>query len=392
MITTNLNSDVELIRFIENAENNGHKLDCVIAAYSQQLAPQVEDSLNRKVPFFAIDIKNPHYISGQFRRLGISNDSAKALLECPVDLRRGLVPYGFNRNIVTIEAMLRGIDVLFFVDSDVAPSVLKMTPDGPVSEEVDFFGAHLEHIKTGSQVTTGEYSGYNVLPPASFDGMEDLLSGLQKADMLKYWQDSDAHRSLVFQPPAPDPKPCAKILGGNTAITLSAFRKLPPFFSSHYYVDDEMFLCRGEDTVLGLEIAKNGVVCTDIGLHPLHDTYKNFPSEPNLRNDHAVQERFYYACTGWVGRNPFINYFRGDDLKVAREFQRERLERGIHALVGYTSNPRFSSVLKNFDVSWGDLGRYINEYERVLEAWGEYMDKSDLYTGSPTLAASLPTA
>ena len=371
MIEKSLDSEAEILRFVENAEKYGHKLDCVIVAYARHVDPEVEKRLKQKIPLFTVDIKNPRYCLEQFRRLGISNVSTVTLLGCPVEIQRGMVPYGFNRNIVMIEAMLRGIDTLFFVDSDVVPSVLKMTSKGVKVEEVDFFGAHLEHLNAGSQVTTGEYSGYNILPPAQFDGMEDLLAGLQKSDMLEYWKNSEKHRCLTVQPLERIPKPCTKILGGNCAIKLSSLQSLPPFFSSQYIVGGEMFLCRGEDTILGLEIAKNGIICTDIGLNPLHDTYKNYPTEPDLRNDPDTQERFYYACTGWVGRNPFLNFVRGEDMKSVREYQRIRLMRGLKALVEYTSNQRYLEVMKNFEVSWNSIGRYINEYERQVEAWDE---------------------
>ena len=378
MIIRSLDSDTELLRFVENAEKHGHKLDCVIAAYTQKLDPQVEQSIKNRIPFYAIDIKNPGYCLDQFKRRGISETATKTLLECPVDTSRGIVPYGFNRTVVVTEAILRGVDVLFFVDSDVFPSVLRKTPDGPVIEDVDFFGAHLEHLNSGSLVTTGEYSGFNILPPAVFDGMDDLLEGLQKADMLAYWQSSESHRCLAFQAQERNPKPCTKILGGNTAIRLSSFLSLPPFFSSHYTVDDEFFLCRGEDTVLGLGIAQSGTVCTDIEINPLHDTYSGYPLEPDLRGDPVVQLRFYYACTGWVGRNPFLNYIRKNDLQTVRENQRVRLTKGLDALSEYTSNPMYKSVLRNFDASWDNLGRYISEYERVLESWNEFLKRSDL--------------
>jgi hypothetical protein len=87
-----------------------------------------------------------------------------------------------------------------------------------------------------------------------------------------------------------------------------------------------------------------------------------------------TQERFYYACTGWVGRNPLLNYMLGNDIKTTRENQREHLERGLRALAGYTSNPRYYSVLRNFDASWDNLGRYINEYERISESWYNFME------------------
>jgi hypothetical protein len=372
MIIRSLDSETELMGFIENAEKYGHKLDCVIVAYTRQLNPRVEQIINKKLPLYAVDIKNPNYCKQQMLRRGISDNTARALLECPVDTKSGLVPYGYNRMIVVTEAILRGMDVLFFVDSDVYPTVLRKTPEGLFTEERDFFGTHLEHLNNGSDVTTGEYSGYNILPPASFDGMADFLTGVQKPEMTEYWQTSETHRSLALQLDEYEPKPCNKILGGNMAVKLSAFAKLPPFFSSHYTHDGELFLCRGEDTMLGLEIARSGMVCTDIGLNPLHDTYKNYPVEPDLRSDPSIQDRFYYACTGWVGRNPLLNHLLGKDLQETKEQQRLHLERGLRALVSYTANSRYNGVLKCFDVSWDSLGRYINEHDRVLEAWHEF--------------------
>jgi len=375
MITRNIDSDAEIMVFVENAEKYGHKIDCVITAYTHNLDPRAEQNIQRKTPFFPVDIKDPHYSMEQLRKRGISESTIQTLLKCPVDTTSGLVPYGFNRMSVVIEAILRGVDILFFADTDVIPSVLKEASGGGVLEEVDFFGRHLEILNTGAEVTTSEYSGYNILPPASFDGMEDLLAGLQKAEMLEYWQTSKKHRSLVFQTTDTSPKPCTKILGGNVAIKLSAFKKLPPFFSSYYSLDDELFLNRGEDTVLGLNIAKSGTKCIDIRLNPLHDTYKDYPAEPDLQGDLSAQVRFYYACTGWVGRNPFYNHIIGKDLQSTREFQREHLERGLRALATYTSNRRFLSVLRNFDVSWDSLGRYIDEFEQVSDAWEVFIEK-----------------
>ena len=378
MIIKSISTDEEIMRFIDNAEKYGHKLDYVIAAYTQQIDPGAASRISQKTQFSAIDIKNPEYCLEQFRARGISNAAVQALLECPVNDASGMMPYGFKRTVVTIEAILRGVDVLFFVDNDVYPSVLKMAPDGPIIEDVDFFGTHLDYLKSGSQITTGEYSGYNILPLASFEGMDDLLNGVQKIDMLEYWKSSLTHRCLSVQPPQRTPAPCTKILGGNVAITLSAFSKLPPFFSSYYSVGNELYLSRGEDTVLGLSIAKSGTVCTDIGLNPLHDTYKDYPAEPNLRDDPVTQDRFYYACTGWVGRNPFMNYIRGADLDDTREFQRENLERGLRALTEYTSNERYPGILQNFDVSWDNLDRYVGEYKTVLDAWEEFIERSDI--------------
>ena len=374
MITRSLESDTELMGFINNAEKFGHKLDCVIVAYTHTHDPKVEYKIRQKVPYFAININNPYFCRDQMNNRRIPGSIMKVLLNCPIDTKAGLVPYGFNRMLVVAEAILRGMDTLFFVDSDVYSKVLKRTPDGSIKEEeVDFFGAHLEYLNSGSEVTTGEYSGYNILPPASFEGMDAFLEGVQKESMIDYWKTSMTHRGLVVQPDKIEAKPCKKILGGNMAIKLSTFAKLPPFFSSHYTLNDELFLCRGEDTVLGMELAQGGVKCTDIGINPLHDTYKEYPKEPDLLYDKKVQERFYYACTGWVGRNPFFNYILGNDLKETREFQREKLEIGLKALSDYTSNPGYLGVLDNFDTSWDNVDRYVSEFKQVSEAWHKFM-------------------
>ena len=378
MIVRSIESDTELMNFVENAEKYGHKLDCVIVAYTHTHDPKVEYNMTRKVPYYAININNPYYCREQMRHRGVPELMINTLLECPVDTKAGLVPYGFNRTIVVMEAILRGMDTLFFVDSDIYPKVLRKRQDEFVIEEIDFFGAHLEHLNTGSLVTTGEYSGYNILPPASFEGMGALLTGVQKPEMQEYWETSETHRCLVTQPDIVEAKPCKKILGGNMAIKLSAFADLPPFFSSFYYVDDVLYLCRGEDTMLGMEIAQGGIKCTDIGVNPLHDTYREYPAEPNLRSDKAVQERFYYACTGWVGRNPLFNQVLGNDLKATREYQRPYLETGLRALAEYTGNPEYNKVLKNFDVSWDSIGRYIMEFNKVSDAWNKFKEGVNL--------------
>jgi len=369
MIVRNLSSEVEIMSFIENAEKYGHKLDCVILAHAMKNDPAVEQRIRQKVTLYTVDINNPAYSREQMIRRGVPEGARNILLNCPVVSESGLVPYGFNRTIVLIEAILREIDILFFTDSDVSAAVLKKTPNGATLEEVDFYGAHLDQLESGSDATTVEYSGYNILPPAVFDHMDDLLFGVQKESMRNYWQTSPQHRCLVYQPDEIEIKPSRKILGGNMAIKLPSFLKLPPFFSTAYTYNDEMFLGRGEDTVLGFELGKSSFSCSDVGVHPLHDTYKNYPKEPNLQNDPDTQARFYYALTGWVGRNPFYNHILGNDLAQTRERQREHLAKGLDSLSSYTSNERFKTVLGNFDESWDNVDRYISEFAQTREAW-----------------------
>ncbi|MCL2248251.1 MAG: hypothetical protein FWC13_03185 [Oscillospiraceae bacterium] len=388
MIVPRLSSCVEIMSFIDNASRYGHELDCVIVAHSQTNDSAVVKSIREKVTLHLIDVMNPEFCFEKLTRLDSRGSFRDRLLRCPVASDRGLVPYGFNRSLVVIEAILRGIDILFFTDSDVVPSVLKKVEGGQLGneqfvEDIDFFGVHLNHLNTRSDATTGEYSGYNILPLAQFDHMEDLLFGVQKEGMLDYWQTSSEHRGLVYQPDDIVVKPSNKVLGGNMAIHLDSFSKLPPFFSSTYVYNDELFLCRGEDTGLGIALAseftflggKGKFNCTDIGIYPLHDTFKSHPVEPDLKNDINIQQRFYYALTGWVGRNPLLNFILGNDLTSIREFQRERLAVGLDSLSTYTSNPKFKSVLGNFDESWDNTDRYISEYKQTLAAWHLFMKR-----------------
>lgn len=374
MIVPYFKAGKKLMGFIENAQKYGHELDHVIVSYSKEYNEAAGEWIRSKANLHMIDIKNPEYCRAEMQKRDISETSIKTLLECPIpiDMKKGLVPYGHNRTAVVMEAMLRGADILIFIDSDVTASVLIRTPNGSELKEIDFFGEHLKHLRNNIDVTTGEYSGYNILPPASFDGMDDLLYGVKKGDMIKYWQNSAEHKCLVYQPDEIVAQICKKILGGNLGLKLSAFAKLPPFFSSYYISEGETFLCRGEDTVLGFGISALGTKCMDIGLYPLHDTYADFPAVPDLKKDRSVQERFFYACTGWVGRNPFFNHILGKDPKTTMEYQREHLVRGIPALVKYTGNPIYERVLTCFDTSWNSLNRYVDEFERVSEAWNEF--------------------
>ena len=105
-------------------------------------------------------------------------------------------------------------------------------PDGtPRFEEIAFIGTHLYGMSLGATVTSSDYSGYNILPPASFEGMTDLLWGLHKEDMSEFWQSSEIHVGLIVQEAgASNLQPTTKVLGGNMGIRMSALTMLPPFF------------------------------------------------------------------------------------------------------------------------------------------------------------------
>jgi hypothetical protein len=210
------------------------------------------------------------------------------------------------------------------------------------------------------------------LPPAEFEGMGELLIGLRKGEMQEFWKSSMDHHCFITQPQLELPCPCTKVLGGNAGFRLSAFSSLPPFFSPFYTDGKDYFLARGEDTGLGPAIIQTNTVCTDVQMYIYHDTYDGFVMAPDLKNNAATQKRFYSACTGWIGRNPFLSALLGEDKREIRDFQRAHLAIGAAALAGYTSNQAFSTLTEKFDISWDSFERYKNEYKNVLEAWAEF--------------------
>jgi len=191
--------------------------------------------------------------------------------------------------------------------------------------------------------------------------------------MLDFWKSSMDHRCFIVQPQPELTRRSTKVLGGNTGFRLSAFRVLPPFFAPFYTDGEDYFLARGEDTGLTPYIIRTNTVCTDIQTYIYHDTYDGFTTAPDLKNDAAVQKRFYYACTGWIGRNPFLCALLGENEQETRGYERSRLVVGSAALADYTANPAFNTLIEKFDISWDNSGRYMEDYERTLEAWSEFM-------------------
>lgn len=204
MVVRNLLSASPLTEFLDNAEKYGHPIDRVIVAYSHQLAPEAAAVLQSRTKLSLIRLQEFGRAYLILKAIGVPYASLRELLFCTLIDTHGLIPYGFNRNQVLMEAMFTEADVLIFVDSDVLPSVLRRMPDGSVQPcEVDFVGAHLGGMAMGADITSSDYSGYNILPPARFDGMTELLWGLHKEAMAEFWQSSMAIGGMLLQEAMP---------------------------------------------------------------------------------------------------------------------------------------------------------------------------------------------
>ena len=375
MIVRNLISAHPLTEFLDNAEKYDHPIERVIVVYSHEADPEAIQELQRKAKVSLIRLQNYERAHMILKQLGVRFSSIQQLLFCPLIDTHGLIPYGFNRNQVLMEALFTGVDYLIFVDSDVQPSVLHRTPDGEVGfEEVDFIGAHLYGMSLGATITSSDYSGYNILPPASFEGMADLLWGLHKEDMAEFWQSSEVRGGLIVQEAGtPELQPTTKVLGGNMGIRMSALTTLPPFFSPYYFYNKTPLLARGEDTLVGLAASRSQIKCLDIQTPIFHDTYGDYPKIPDLKNDSSVRDRLYYACTGWIGRNVFLRWKTGH--APTEFFERgRRLSDGAKALYRYTNDRRFL---------------YLPDIQSAAEAWLPDMIKILLVEDDKIIVASL---
>ena len=376
MVVRDFRSAKPLTEFLDNAEKHDHAIDRVIIAYSHQMDIAAERELQARTKVSLIRLQEFGRAYLILKEIGVSHTSIQNLLFCPLIDTHGLVPYGFNRNQVLLEALFTETDILLFVDSDVLPFTLRRMPDGSAQRcEVDFVGAHLRSMAMGADITSSDYSGYNILPPAQFDGMTDLLWGLHKENMADFWQSSVETGGMLLQEGnAGGPTPTTKILGGNLGLRMRAFPAFPPFFSPYYFFDKTPLLARGEDTLLGLAADQYHIKCVDIQTPIFHDTYGNYPKVPDLRNDSDVCDRLYYACTGWIGRNVFYRWKTGHALSEFAQ-RNQQLSAGAKALYRYTKDRRFLRLPEVQSAAEAWLPDMIWQYQRSKEAWTEFTER-----------------
>jgi hypothetical protein len=274
------------------------------------------------------------------------------------------------------------MDYLLFFDTDVQPRVLTEFTDGqPSWQEIDFVGGHLNHLaRPDVAATSSDYSGYYIIPPMSFDGLSDLLIGVGKDLALDYLADYEEHGCLNLGPERPGtPVPTGKVLGGNLALSLDNPRRLAPFFSTTYAIEEQCILGRGEDTLLGQAILNADGLALDVDLRIFHDTYDDFPRAPDIRRK-AIRDRFYRACLGWIGRNPFLVWQQAQSGRLETAFethiarQREGLVVGAPKAAQFLDDARFTNLPAALDASLAALPEMIERYERLVAGWGALMD------------------
>jgi len=383
VITKDFNSLEPIDEFLENASKYNHTIYSIIIVYSHGCDFRLVESLEKKVKVFLVKINDVPEVKRQLKKTGLSTENIETLLNCPTLKKFGKVPYGLNRNYALIKALLSGSEILVFVDTDVYPRVLVKEGDEVKEKEIDFIGRHLEYLRKEEVViTTSDYSGYYIIPPMGFAGMKELFIGLQKEDAYEFLRNSDQHNCLnldndkkrkIFE--------TDKILGGNVAIKLSALKELPPFFSTVYNVNGENVLSRGEDTLLGIKLKKSEKKCIDIDTKIFHNTFGNYPEMPDIKKYKSTKDRFYYTCLGWIGRNPFFNWLKGEDAEEIKNRQKKNIIIGSTAVASYLNDERFLILPEALEISYHNLERVTSEYKNTMRAWNNFIKKLEKWGG-----------
>ncbi|MGM0601996.1 MAG: hypothetical protein ACQESS_01645 [Bacillota bacterium] len=376
-----LNSIHPYIDFIANARAHGYEPEKLIVCYSHGYKPEAVERLRHTTNLELVQMNYDQEFVNKLKKYGLTKKEINFFLRTPEFDYHQLIPYGKRRNLVILKSLISEpkLDYLFFIDTDVKPRLLT-SKDGNLTT-INFFGRHLEYLeKENVVITTSDYSGYYIIPPLDFEKKEELLKGLQKEDALEKVKDAEANITVsnIYQN---NIRETDKILGGNHAIDLSYSIILPPFYSTTYHFNGDLYLGRGEDTLLGLEIPDGKHKIIDIDTHIFHDTYDNFPKEPSIY-DSDVQERLFYACTGWLGRNPFLNwylkkygYISASEFKKRHREQKLSLQAGAPKLAEYTGNDNFKLLPDMFSSAWMQLDQMVENYEDTIKNWQTVMKK-----------------
>jgi hypothetical protein len=382
LITRHLDDPDLILRFVDNARRFRHPVDRVIAAYSHRLKASTITAVSQRIRIDILHAANDGGLRKRLRDGGLNERAVDDLLDVPSWVPHRQAPYSAYRNAVLLHALVEGMDGVIFFDSDVYPKVLTGVKDGrPSFRRVDFVGTHVSTLsKTRIVASTSDYSGYYIIPPMAFDGLEQLLTGLRKQKALDYVKSSGDHHCLNLGSPGPrHPRPTKKLLGGNLGLGLRHPEDLSLFYSTTYVFHGKCIMGRGEDTLLGRAIARSSRGIVDVDLPVFHDTYSGFPDVPDMCQE-EIRTRFYQACLGWIGRNPFLTWFldQAGELGVsfddAIQRQRAGLQAGGPKAAQAFDDPRFADLSRAFEASLGELPVAIRRYERLMAGWNAFLD------------------
>lgn len=381
-ITRTLDDALPAQQFLENARVHGHRVERLIVSYSHGVDEQVVQTLSRQTRLDLVQARVDSSLSRRLSEAGLQDRDVSNLLKVPSWRSWKSVPYGAYRNAAMFTALLQGIDYLIFFDSDVWPRELIAIEDGgPLWREIDFVGEHVTSLSLpGVIATSSEYSGYYIIPPMEFEGLDQLLVGLGKSTEAHCLARITDHGCLATSDPSDvRTESVEKLLGGNLGLKLQNPELLHPFYSSGYEFWGTYILGRGEDTFLSQALCDFGSEMIDIKLPVFHDTFVNFPSKPRVQST-KVRDRFYNACLGWIGRNPLLAWSKDElgllETSVEEELERQRrgLRLGGEKVARYLSDDRFETLVDALESSLEALPDAITRYRSLTSGWTALQD------------------
>jgi hypothetical protein len=231
--------------------------------------------------------------------------------------------YSNKKNLVYLEAIRNGYDIVLFWDDDEYPFVCNLSGDSMSWLQTDILGAHISAYKNlSADVAFGFYTGYaspiplnldtrlsketahylggalsvasDVVNSGTFTKTDQIFKGLQ-ADHL-------AVKEIEFIDGG------KWISGGNLSIKVDAIKKgiVPPFYTPPS--------TRADDTILSMGLEQAKVVQVPAGIfHDAFGEYKSmrfnsFPETIIRRSevDQSQIERFCSALKGWFGYAPIF--------------------------------------------------------------------------------------
>ncbi len=379
-ITNNVDTFYPYCDFLLNAQKHGHKISKLYISYTNKLDEEKVSKMKQFVDIELLKINENDKLKRNLIDLGMEENEVDCFIESKNLNKYGLVSYGKRRNIILTAALLAKpkIDYLIFFDTDVKPYVL-LNEKGQL-KDIDFVGNHISNLKKEDVVvTTSDYTGYYIIPTMDFKGLKDLLIGLQKEQTYNYVKSKENNLITEENKNKLKVKRKNKILAGNHAIDLNKYNLLVPYYSTTYYYRQELILGRGEDLLLGQSITELNKKIVDIDTKIFHDTFKNYPEVPSLKNV-DIRKKFYYACLGWIGRNTFLNWYlkkKGqiDSIEFDKYVKglREQLVNGSYSLAKEYNAPMFKDLPEAYSVAYSQLDHMIEDYELLMKLWNKFL-------------------
>ncbi len=380
VITRNIDSVSPYQEFLQNAKRFNHSINSLIIAYNDSCDDEIINSLKSYCLVTTLKVGGSGNLLDKLVDSGLTEEESNYLLETPYWEKYGKAAYCKSRNHVTLQALFEDIDVLFSFDTDVYPCIVQdhIMDDIYKFDEIDFTGHHMNVLASEKDavVSTGDYTGYFIIPHMDFYHLDDLLFGVQKENFEHYIR--EVHTPVIQPHYGDNVSVTNKIIGGNMAIDLRKFRYIPPFFSATMIYDDECLLGRGEDTLFGPIINHNGGKCYNANIKLYHNTFGNFPVAPDIQEP-KIKNRFYYACTGWLIRNPFYNWlhkdYMGENYEINDARRLKRLVLGAEAAAEYFEDKRFLNLPDIFIHARENLNRQIECFHRIMDIWDKLKQK-----------------